>query len=29
VRELIRAGEINDGYSLTALFYALDAGVIC
>jgi 8-oxo-dGTP pyrophosphatase MutT (NUDIX family) len=28
VRELIRAGEISDGYSLTALLYALDAGVL-
>jgi 8-oxo-dGTP pyrophosphatase MutT (NUDIX family) len=28
VRDLIRTGEISDGYSLTALLYALDGGFL-
>lgn len=28
VRDLIGSGEVSDGYSLTALLYALDAGLL-
>ena len=28
VRELIRAGEVTDGYSLTGLLWALELGLL-